>query len=260
MTVFLNWPENEELRDPNSRHIFITGASGGIGQAIARRFASEGNKLSLLAHRHPERLNALVQDLEAVACEYRIFQADISLRSSLAAVIEEASLAFGPVDVLVNSAGIAQQKLFTDITETDWQQMLGIHLTGTFNTCQLVTPAMIRRRYGRIINISSMWGETGASMEVHYSAVKAGIIGFTKALAKELGPSAITVNCVTPGVIETEMNAELSLDVLGILQDETPLGRHGQPMDVAAAVYFLASDEASFITGTVLDVNGGYLI
>lgn len=259
MTLFINWQEEEE-RDPMARHIFITGASGGIGQAIAKRFASKENKLSLLAHRHPERLNALVEELEASGCACRVYQADISSRVALAAVIEESRLAFGPVDVLVNSAGIAQQKLFTDITEADWQQMLGIHLTGTFNACQLVTPAMIRRRYGRIINISSMWGETGASMEVHYSAVKAGVIGFTKALAKELGPSGITVNCVTPGVIETEMNATLSHDVLGLLQEETPLGRHGQPMDVAAAVYFLASEEASFITGTVLDVNGGFLI
>lgn len=259
MSLFLDII-GEETRDAESRHIFITGASGGIGQAIAEKFATPTNKLSLLANRHPERLKKLTKKLEAAGCAVTVYQADIRSRRELAAVITAATKQSGPVDVLINAAGIAQQKLFTEISESDWQSMLDIHLTGTFNACQLVAPAMIRRHYGRIINISSMWGETGASMEVHYSAVKAGIIGFTKALAKELGPSGITVNCITPGVIETEMNAGLTLDVLGQLQDETPVGRHGQPADVAAAVYFLASEDASFITGTILDVNGGFLI
>lgn len=259
MSIFLDIIDESNVRDRDSRHIFITGASGGIGQAIARQFANGKNRLSLLANRHPERLNKLVKELSETSTEVHVYQADIRSRQALAQVIKDADKLYGPVDVLINAAGIAQQKLFTDISEQDWQRMVDIHLSGTFFASQLVTAAMVRRQYGRIINISSMWGETGASMEVHYSAVKAGIIGFTKALAKELGPSGITVNCVTPGVIETEMNAGLTLDVLGSLKEETPVGRHGTPADVAAAVAFLASDDASFITGTILDVNGGFL-
>ena len=153
-------------------------------------------------------------------------------------------------------AGIAQQKLFTDLTEADWDTMLGTNLSGVFYACQCALKDMIPRQAGKIINISSMWGQVGASCEVHYSAAKAGVIGLTKALAKELGPSHITVNCVTPGVIETEMNGE----IIEGLKEETPLGRLGTPRDVAEMVRFLASHQADFITGQVFGVNGGFVI
>ncbi len=256
MSLFLNEEDNYR---PEFCHIFITGASGGIGRAVAKRMAAPNVALSLLAMRHPDKLSDLETELESLGAKVLILQADISQREQLETVYRKATQCFGPPAVLINSAGIAQQKLFTEISREDWQKMLDVHLTGTFYASQMAARDMIRRHYGRIINISSMWGESGASMEVHYSTVKAGIIGFTKALAKELGPSGITVNCVTPGLIETDMNANLSEEVLSGLCNETPLGRQGQPMDVASAVAFLASDEASFITGSVLAVNGGYL-
>ena len=170
--------------------------------------------------------------------------------------MEELFRLAGPVDVLVNNAGIAQQKLFTDITEDDWRRMFAVDVDGVFRCCQCALPHMIHEKSGCIINIASIWGEIGASCEVHYSAAKAAVIGLTKALAKELGPSHIRVNCVSPGVIDTEMNAMFDEETMRDLCESTPLGRIGSPEDIAAAVSFLASDAASFITGQTLSVNG----
>ena len=164
------------------------------------------------------------------------------------------------IDVLVNNAGIAWTGLLTDMTEWEWQQLFRVNVDGAFHLCRAVLPGMISRRAGSIVNISSIWGETGASCEAAYSATKAAIIGLTKALAKEAGPSGVRVNCITPGVIATEMNAALGEDALQALAEETPLGRIGTPEEVAAAVCFLAGEESSFITGQVLGVNGGLLI
>ena len=166
----------------------------------------------------------------------------------------------GQITVLVNNAGIAEQALFSDITEEMWDRMFGVNVKGAYNCTQAVLPHMIHNKYGRIINVSSMWGISGASCEVHYSASKAALIGFTKALAKEVGLSGITVNCVAPGVIATEMNGHLSEDIIEELKNETPLNRIGTPEDVAEAIFFLASDKASFITGQTLSVDGGFVV
>lgn len=165
-----------------------------------------------------------------------------------------------PVDVLINNAGVSSQKLFTDITDDDWRKTIGVNLDGVFYCCREVLPQMISRKNGVIINISSMWGEVGASCEVHYSASKAGVIGLTKALAKEVAPSGIRVNCISPGVIMTDMMSGFDDNTIEELKSETPLQRLGTPEDIASAALFLASDEASFITGQTLGVNGGFVI
>ena len=167
---------------------------------------------------------------------------------------------FGGVDLLVNNAGIAGQVLFTEITDEAWQRMIGTNLTGAFNCCRRALPYMINNKSGNIINIASMWGEVGASMEVHYSAAKAGLIGLTRALAKEVGLSGIRVTAVSPGVVLTDMMSTFSEDDKAALKDETPLNALGNPSDIANAVSFLASDKARFITGQVLSVNGGFVI
>ena len=167
---------------------------------------------------------------------------------------------FGEIDLLVNNAGIAQQKLFTDITDSDWDKMIGTDLSGTFYACREALPYMIRQKSGKIINVSSMWGQTGASCEVHYSAAKAGVIGLTKALAKEVGPSGIMVNCVCPGVVDTDMMSSFSKEDVDALTEEIPLGRIASADDIARVISFLASDDADYITGQIIPVNGGFVI
>ena len=175
-------------------------------------------------------------------------------------MVKETIDRFGSIDVLINNAGVASQGLFTDISEIEWSEIMDVNLNGVYNVTQAVLPYMIRQKSGSIINISSMWGQVGASCEVAYSAAKAGVIGMTKALAKEVGPSGIRVNCIAPGLIETGMNSELTLEDVAAIVDETPIGRIGSTNDVASSALFLASDDSSFITGQVLGVNGGYII
>ena len=175
-------------------------------------------------------------------------------------LIDYAVSVFGNVDILINNAGIAEQKLFTDISFDDWNRIISVDLSGCFNCSKAITPFFVHQHSGSIVNISSVWGIVGASCEVHYSAAKSGVIGMTKALAKELGPSGIRVNCIAPGVINTEMNGHLSNDTLCSLADDTPLCRIGDPSEVAEAVLFLASDKASYITGQVLSVDGGFAL
>ncbi|MBW7573123.1 elongation factor P 5-aminopentanone reductase [Caproiciproducens faecalis] len=235
----------------------VTGASRGIGKAVASRLAADGFRVIVnycASQGQAEALAAELNTLYSAGCT--AIQADVSDRAQ----VEKMFAAAGEIDVLVNNAGIAQQKLFTDLTEQDWDRMFDVDVKGMFHCCQCALPYMIRQKRGKIINVSSMWGQVGASCEVHYSAAKAAVIGLTKALAKEVGPSGIQVNCVAPGVIETEMNAKLDADTIRELREETPLGVIGAAEDIAAAVSFLAGENSRFITGQVLGVNGGMII
>jgi 3-oxoacyl-[acyl-carrier protein] reductase len=203
---------------------------------------------------------------EAVAVELAeqtgalAIMADSRSESDVRSAVEATLSAYGRIDCLINNAAISSFSLFTDITLEDWNDMISVNLTGAFLYSKLVIPDMLKRKSGRIINITSMWGLVGASCEVHYSAAKAGLIGMTKALAKELGPSGITVNAIAPGVINTDMNERLSAEDRECLIDSTPLMRIGEVADVAEAALFLAGEGASFITGDVLNVSGGYVI
>ena len=237
----------------------VTGGAKGIGAAICKALANDGYRIALNYNSSFESATELKNELSSVT-HIEIFKADVSDSSDVERMFTEIESVFGGVDVLINNAGIAQQALFTDITDEMWQKMIGVNLTGAFNCCRRALPYMIRNKFGKIINITSMWGEVGASMEVHYSASKAGLIGLTKALAKEVGLSGITVNAVSPGVVETDMMTSFSDEVKSSLADETPLGVLGTPENIASAVSFLASDKADFITGQVVSVNGGFII
>ena len=239
------------------RTALVTGASRGIGAAIARGLAADGYRIAVNYHSREADAKALCRELQQIAgLPHILVRADVSDRSQ----VESMFHTIGEVDVLVNNAGIAQQKLFTDLTEADWDRMFDVDVKGVFHCCQLALPHMIHQKSGAIVNISSMWGQVGASCEVCYSATKAAVIGMTKALAKEVGLSGIQVNCVAPGVIATEMNAHLSGADMQALAEDTPLGRLGAPEDISRVLLFLASEDADFITGQVLGVNGGFVI
>lgn len=241
----------------NGHVVLISGGDRGIGAAAVRRFWSEGYRTAFFYHTNEDAARALVNELgsDCVAV-----QCDVADRAACEAAWKVVQRTVGDPDVLVCNAGVAQQKLFTDITEADWQHMIGVDLTGVFHLCQLALPEMIRNKYGRILTVSSMWGQTGGSCEVHYSAAKAGVIGLTKALAKEEGPSGITVNCVAPGVIETDMMSAFTAEDKAALAEETPVQRLGTPDEVARMLTFLADESAGFITGQIMGVNGGLVI
>ena len=239
----------------------VTGASRGIGAACAVALAKSGYNVILGYKVNKERAENLAEVLISGYGVAAIAQkADVSVSSEAQALIDTAYRNFGAVDVLVNNAGIAGYKLFTDITDEDWAQMIGTNLTGVFNCSRAAVKYMVNQKSGSIVNISSMWGQVGASCEVHYSAAKAGVIGLTQALAKEVAPSGIRVNCVCPGVIKTDMLSEIDDETIASLMEETPLGRIGTPKDIADSVAFLCSDRAEFITGQILGVNGGFVI
>lgn len=243
-----------------NRVALVTGASGGIGRSIALRLAQDGYAVAVHCHCHKEAAQRVCEEILSGGGQAAVFACDITDANAVGRMIEEVRHTLGDVTVLVNNAGIAQQKLFTDLSAEEWRRMMAVHVDGAFYASRGVLPAMIRAHSGSIINISSMWGQTGGSCEVHYSTAKAALIGLTKALAKEVGPAGVRVNCVAPGVIRTEMLAELSEDTLNGLAEETPLCRLGSPDDVASAVSFLISDGAGFITGQVLAPNGGIVI
>lgn len=238
----------------------ITGATRGIGNEIAKTFAMDGYNVVINYLNSEEVAENLCRQLYEKGYNAMKVKADVSNREEVDMMIKAIHNKFGDVDVLVNNAGIAQQKLFTEISDLDWDRIFDVNVKGVFNCSQLVLPKMIQNKRGKIINISSMWGLTGASCEVHYSASKAAVIGLTKALAKEVGPSNIQVNCVAPGVINTDMNSDLDERDIEAIKEQTPLGKIGSAEDIAETVLFLASDKANFITGQIISPNGGMVI
>ena len=236
------------------RRVLVTGGTRGIGRAVAEAFLQRGDRVLFLYRKSEEQAEELRQ-LGAVG-----YRCDLSDLSALKETCKRILAEEGSVQVLVNNAGIAQFSLLHEVTDEMWEAVRSVNYDAPFYLTRAFLPGMIRQKYGRILNISSMWGQVGASCEVAYSAAKAGVIGFTKALAKEVGPSGITVNCIAPGVVDTEMNAGLSGDTRKELKGETPLGRLGTPLDVAKACIFLSSEDGAFITGQVLGVNGGLVI
>ena len=237
------------------RRIIVNGGSRGIGAAVVRRFCKNGDKVVFIYKSADAAAEKLCAECGAVSVK-----ADMSNASSVSDAVNRAIELLGGVDVLVNSTGIAQIKLFTELTDVEWNGMISTNLSSSFYACRAAARAMIAEHSGRIVNIGSMWGRAGASCEVHYSASKAGLRGLTVSLAKELGPSGITVNCVEPGVIDTEMNSKLDEETRAALIESTPLCRIGSAEDVAETVFFLASDGASFITGQCIGVDGGFTI
>lgn len=235
--------------------VLITGASRGIGRETACKFYENGYNIVINYNKNEKA----ALDLQAKLPGSMIVKADVSIESEVKHMVDAVIEKYGFIDVLVNNAGIAQQKLFTDISTDEWNNMMNVNLNSVYYTCKYVVPHMISKKSGKIINVSSMWGVTGASCEVHYSASKAAVIGFTKALAKELGPSGIRVNAIAPGTIMTDM-CNFDDETMDLIKEETPLGRIGSATDVANSIYFLSSDQSDFITGQVISPNGGMVI
>lgn len=240
--------------------VLITGASRGIGREIAIKFASEGYNVVLNYNSNESKANAVAKQVESLGAKCLLCKADVSNENEVKFMVGMANKAFGKIDVLVNNAGVALSKLFQQTSTDEMAKIFGVNTFGVINCSKAVVPSMISEKAGKIINISSIWGKVGASMETIYSASKGAVIAFTLALAKELAPSNISVNCVCPGVIDTDMLNDFSVDEKTDLKNQTPLMRLGTPQDVANAVYFLASDNASFITGQVITVDGGFAL
>ena len=239
----------------SGKTVLITGGSRGIGAAAARAFAAEGYRVAIGYLHSRDRAEALAAEIGGMAV-----RADVGEEEQVREMVDKVLDNFCQLDILVCNAGVAWQGLLTDMTMKDWRQVMAADLDSVFLCCRAVLPHFIHRKAGKILTVSSMWGQVGASCEVAYSAAKAGVIGFTKALAKEVAPSGITVNCVAPGAIDTEMNAHLGPEALEMLAEETPLGRLGRPEEVARTLLFLASEQADFLTGQVLSPNGGLVM
>lgn len=231
------------------RRALVSGASRGIGAACAAALARDGAYVTVNCLNNLDLAEKVAADIGG-----RAYAADVSDGKAVEKMFEDV----GSVDILVVNAGIALQKLFTDTTPLEWRRLFAVNVDGAYNLIRCALPHMIHEKWGRIVIVSSVWGVRGASCEAAYSAAKAALIGLTRALSKELGPSGITVNCIAPGVIDTDMNSHLSAETLEELRYETPLSRIGTPEEVAAAVRFLCSEEAAFITGQVLGVDGGF--
>ncbi len=237
----------------------ITGASGGIGSEIALRLANDGFDIAACYCSDENGIRELEKKLASTDAKYRFYKADVSDYNQVKNMFADAAEFFGGVSVLVNNAGIAQQKLFTDITEEEFDRITAVNFKSVFNCCKCAVPFMVSEKSGKIINISSMWGVCGASCEVVYSATKAAVIGLTKALAKELAPSNIQVNCVAPGAIDTKMNNNLSQDEKDAFAAEIPAGRFGTAAEIAGVVSFLAGNDSGYVTAQVITADGGLI-
>ena len=237
----------------------ITGSSRGIGRAEAITLARDGYAVCVNCVEREDKAQELVDTLRSNGCETMWYKADVSDSTAVKQMVTAIEEKLGAVTLLVNNAGIAKQCLFQDMTEDYWRHIFDVNLNGAFNTIQAVLPHMLHEHSGCIINTSSIWGQHGASCEVAYSATKHAIIGLTRSLAQELAPTNIRVNCVAPGVIDTDMVQVLGTETLAALAEDTPVGRLGRPEDIAAVVSFLASDAASFITGQVITSDGGFI-
>ncbi len=235
--------------------VLVTGGSRGIGRAICEKFAAEGYKVAVNYEKSEEAAAALADKIGGKA-----YRADVSSYAEVFAMFDKIEEELGEVDILINNAGISTFGLFQDCSDEEWERIFGVNVKGVFNCAKRAVGSMLRKQKGSIVNISSIWGVTGASCESHYSATKAAIIGYTKALAKELGPSGIRVNCVAPGATETEMNARFSPEDMAAVAEETALGYIAKPEEIAEAVFFAASEKASYMTGAVLNINGGSVI
>ncbi len=238
----------------------VTGSSRGIGRAVARELAHQGWAVGINYLHREDKAQELVEELTAAGCQAAAFQADVANGAAVASMVKELGETFSPVELVVNNAGVAGQSLFQDISDEMWNRYLAVNLGGARNTIKVALPHMISEKRGCIVNISSIWGQRGASCEVAYACTKAGIIALTRSLAMELAPSGIRVNCVAPGVINTDMVQVLGQETLDELAKETPLGRLGTPEDIAYAVSFFASERAGFITGQVLTADGGFIV
>ena len=238
--------------------VLITGGSRGIGKCIAENLARDGFNVVLNYNKSEKQAKQIKKELEEQGINIEICKADVSKREEVKKLVKFTLNKFGNIDVLINNAGIAKLQMFNDITDSDWNEMIGTNLNSVFYTIQEVLPNMIHNKNGCIINISSIWGLVGASCEVAYSVSKAGIDGMTKSLAKELGPSNIRVNSIAPGVIDTEMNSNLDNAIKEEIKNETPLNKIGKPVDIYRCVKWLIEDE--FTTGQVISPNGGYVI
>ena len=238
----------------------VTGASRGIGRAVAARLARSGRAVCINYRERRDKAEELRDALLAEGCRAICVQADVADRAAVERMAEETRAAFGPIGLLVSNAGIAGQMQIQDVSERDWDRYFDVNVRGAFHAIQAVLPDMLHAHAGSIVTVSSMWGLRGASCEAVYSATKAALIGLTRSLALELAPTGIRVNCVAPGVVNTDMVQVLGQETLDELARITPLGRLGTPEDIAAAVCFLAGPESGFITGQVLTADGGFVV
>jgi len=236
------------------KSVLITGGSRGIGESMVRLFCERGYRVAFTYKNSDKEASALENDTGALA-----IKADSESPEDISRAIKCAEERNGEIDILINNASVSSISLITDVSLEEWNRVMNTAVTAAFLYTKGVLPQMIKKKQGRIINITSMWGIVGASCEVHYSTAKAALIGFTKALAKEVGPSGITVNAIAPGVVKTDMNKALSKEDLDSLCEETPLGRMAEPREIAEAALFLASEKAAFITGDVMNISGGFI-
>lgn len=258
--VRLDRDERSSLNKPlNETTVLVTGASRGIGAAIAERFASVGMNIIIhYLHSH-EGANETARRCLAYGADVMTISADISSREQIAKMHDKLEKHNRLPDILVNNAGISSYGMLADATDEEWDRVMNVNLKGVFLSSQTFMPYMVSQKYGRIINVSSVWGIHGASCEVIYSAAKGGVNSFTKALAKELAPSGITVNAIAPGMVNTDMNKHLDGDELSAIRNDIPAGRFASPEEIAAIAYFLALPESSYITGQIISANGGWL-